>query len=269
MFGAINSAAGKLGLNLNPEMVLMDFENAAIVAVLDTFPNAKPQGCYFHFTQNLYRNLSSNLQKECSSNVNFVRYIRSFFALAFLPEIAVKQAFSILKESFSVPAHLTADFNSFCDYMTRTYIGNIFVHPMYAIAFWNVHDRVVEDLPRTNNAVEGWNHKLNHVAGCHHPSFLRFLDIIRNEQESTAQSFEFRKTGNPPKRTKPKYRRINANIKELVTLYDLGKKEILEFLEGMSVNTHNFMSQKNKRKRSSINSTLCVSENESDQTTNC
>ncbi|KAL3852100.1 hypothetical protein ACJMK2_015786 [Sinanodonta woodiana] len=45
-----------------------------------------------------------------------------------------------------------------------TYIGrrrrNRRANPRFAVEMWNLHDRVNENLPRTNNSVEAW-HRAN------------------------------------------------------------------------------------------------------------
>ncbi|GBL76271.1 hypothetical protein AVEN_234525-1 [Araneus ventricosus] len=38
----------------NPDTVIMDFEEAATIALCRTFPNVKINGCNFHFTQSLW-----------------------------------------------------------------------------------------------------------------------------------------------------------------------------------------------------------------------
>ena len=48
----------------------------------------------------------------------------------------------------------------FQNYIEENYIGAIrrgrFRRPRFPYALWDVYDRVLNSLPRTNNAVEGW-----------------------------------------------------------------------------------------------------------------
>jgi len=52
---------------------------------------------------------------------------------------------------------LRDDYDKFKDYVHSTYIGSVFSPPLFHIKFWNVHQRVINNQPRTNNAIEAWN----------------------------------------------------------------------------------------------------------------
>ncbi|GBM77426.1 hypothetical protein AVEN_65458-1 [Araneus ventricosus] len=41
----------------NPNAVIMDFEEAAIIELRRTFPNVKISGCNFHFTSSLWKHI--------------------------------------------------------------------------------------------------------------------------------------------------------------------------------------------------------------------
>lgn len=71
---------------LNPTQINIDFEQAAIKAIKQVFPNAKIQGCYFHLKQSLLRNLSQHeLKTRYENDLQFASEIRQLQALAFLP----------------------------------------------------------------------------------------------------------------------------------------------------------------------------------------
>jgi hypothetical protein len=67
---------------------MTDYENAAINAFKDNFPNNQNRGCFFHFTQCLYRRIQSNadLKREYENpqNSNFL-IVHQLAALAFVP----------------------------------------------------------------------------------------------------------------------------------------------------------------------------------------
>ena len=42
-------------------------------------------------------------------------------------------------------------------------------------------DRVADDLPKTNNHVEGWHRKMLSTVTAYHPNIWRFLDVLKNE----------------------------------------------------------------------------------------
>ena len=48
---------------------------------------------------------------------------------------------------------------------------------------WNVHQRVIEDLPRTNNSVEGWHRGSQQSVDCYHPSVFKLVMYFCKEQD--------------------------------------------------------------------------------------
>ena len=53
----LKEAAISAGLILNPKVIAVDFEAAAIAAFRLHFPNAKITGCHFHFSSEIYKNV--------------------------------------------------------------------------------------------------------------------------------------------------------------------------------------------------------------------
>ena len=51
-----------------------------------------------------------------------------------------------------------------------------------------MYDQTIGDLPRTNNAVEGWHRRLQANVGAYHPNFWKFIDILKSEQSQHFRS---------------------------------------------------------------------------------
>ena len=72
------------------------------------------------------------------------------------------------------------------DYFEDNYVGR-FRHnaprrrPIFDIEMWNMFHRTDAELPRTNNAVEGWHHGFQAHVTVSHPSFWKFIDILKRE----------------------------------------------------------------------------------------
>ena len=53
---------------------------------------------------------------------------------------------------------------------------------VFPIPLCNVYDTIHEDLPRTNNSVEGWHNAFNLRVGVTHPTARKLVEKIRKEQ---------------------------------------------------------------------------------------
>src|SRR6218665_1628297 len=51
---------------------------------------------------------------------------------------------------------------------------------------WNQYERVVNDLPRTNNATEGWQNAFNSMVSVAHPTAGRLARKLQQQQHSSA-----------------------------------------------------------------------------------
>jgi len=100
-------------------------------------------------------------------------------ALSFVPPADVPTAFEELVDSFD------GTMTPLVDYWEDNYIGrqrrNRLGNPRFSIDLWNVHERVVNGLPRTNNSIEAW-----------HRSFQ--LTAIIHRSLSSSTNFEKNKT---------------------------------------------------------------------------
>ena len=150
------------------------YECEKLQAIGETFPNITVKGCFFHFSQSIYRRVqAASLQSKYRNEDEFSIKIRMIPALAFLPINNVAEAFETLEEV------MPAEAQPILDYFEDTYIGRLRRRnrraPWFPISMWNMHERVILDLPRTNNSIEGWhNHIQANVAG-HHPKYMEIF----------------------------------------------------------------------------------------------
>jgi hypothetical protein len=84
---------------------------------------------------------------------------------AFLPEEDVIFGFDYLK------SEIYENFKDILKYTQKNYIVKlkldkdgelIRAYPRFPINSWNLHDRVLKNLPRTNNSVESWDGSYSH-----------------------------------------------------------------------------------------------------------
>ena len=109
-----------LGPTLSPRRIITDFERAAINTFGAVFPDSDQQGCFFHFSQCLFRSIQSNgLQKLCESDAGFALKMRMIAAIAFVPVADVVTSFEHLIDNTDFPEEA----QSVLDYFEDTWIG--------------------------------------------------------------------------------------------------------------------------------------------------
>ncbi|CAF3588472.1 unnamed protein product [Rotaria sp. Silwood1] len=139
LFRELKTHATRLKAAFNPHIITSDFEKALIRAVADEFPQARHAGCYFHFTQALYRNIQTlGLTTAYRGNETIRIICRKLMALPLLQLNDIKLAFEDLKDDS--PITLRDLFNYFENY----WMTDVPLH------LWNVSDLQI----RTNNNCE-------------------------------------------------------------------------------------------------------------------
>lgn len=99
-----------------PETINIDFEASAVAALRDVFPDAKIQGCYFHFTQCLWRKVQDvGLVTLYSENEEIRKHIRMCAALAFLKPEDIDEGWIIIQETAPRDAKLAEFFDYFIE----------------------------------------------------------------------------------------------------------------------------------------------------------
>ncbi len=219
--------------NLRPHTVLIDFEIAVKNALEAVFPGVIVKGCFFHLSQNIWRKVQANgLQGRYQTEPAFVEEVGKIAALAFVPEADVQRYFTDLSNN------IDPDLDVVMDYFEEYYLGVFrrgrFRRPRFPYSWWGVLDRVQNNLPRTNNAVEGWHNGFNEHVGCHHANIWKLISVIKNDDDVSGVTLVKVLQGNPPKDPNPVYARINARIRTVVASYH--NLASLEFLRGIAHN---------------------------------
>ena len=177
---------------LNPFLVMVDFEKAAINALESIFLSVV-SGCFFHLSQNIYRKIqSAGFTNKYIENSGFALLMKMLPSLAFVPESQVIHYFNLLMEEFPTFAIEIAE------YFEDTYIGRLLPNhtrrkPPFPIRLWNLYIRVNLEVDRTNNSVEGWHNGFQSGISCAHPSFtklLRYLQLEQSLQEAMLTKWE-------------------------------------------------------------------------------
>lgn len=137
-------------------------------------------------------------------------FVQSLICLAFVPVNYVPEVFNYLKNNNLYPIEC----NRLYEYFFENYIGSENQRNtnrvLYPIAFWNSRRNLFNNVPTTNNAIEGWHHIINSNFHFKCPNFDLFFKKLQQEEESIYQKFIDITNGNeaPPKQ---KYQSINKN----------------------------------------------------------
>ena len=225
--------------DLDPKSIQIDFEQAFISAFKDIFPNAKINGCFFHFCQCVWRKIQSlGLQKMYSENSTFALQVKQLCALAFVPVHDVVYAFEELIESEYYIENKSL-FQPILNYFEDTWIGRPVRRkrrsPIFPLNIWNVYENVLMKRPRTNNAVEGWHNAFNSSIGVHHTTIWKFINFIKTEQNLVEAKIEKINLGESHALKRKKYKDLDQRLENVVLNYQRG--DILNYLKGIA---HNF-----------------------------
>ncbi|XP_068237231.1 uncharacterized protein [Palaemon carinicauda] len=167
---------------LNPKSLLTDFEIGAQKGFINMFPEATISSCLFHLSKSIFKKICDlGFRQRYKEDEAFNLKIRCFSALSFLPLSDVVEGFIDLSDDTDLPPEFIA-------YFEMTYIGQvrgrrgIRMEPIFAIASWNVRERVINQLPRSNNSLEGLHNALQYSLSCQHPSIWKLIEILKKEE---------------------------------------------------------------------------------------
>lgn len=105
VFGILQTEAVKANLVLQPRRFISDFESGIIRAETASFPNASHKGCYFRFTQAIWR------QVQSLALAGQYRNVRHLMVLGFTPLTLIRTVFMQLEAQ--APAILQTHFSYF------------------------------------------------------------------------------------------------------------------------------------------------------------
>jgi hypothetical protein len=168
----------------SPKIIKVDFEEAVISAINKVFPGSVITGCNFHFNQCLWRQVQTiSLTVEYKEDEQVRIICRMCVVLAYLPIDKVEEVWLMIMESVPQNEILTL----FLDYFVEQWMENQNV----PIEMWNIH----QYRHRTNNAVEGWNSKLNSIIGKQHPNVFLLVQKLREEAQLVSWQIKSKELG--------------------------------------------------------------------------
>jgi len=236
------NALQTLNESLNPKSIMVDFEKAAINAIQSVFTNTSVRGCFFHLSQSIWRHLQNlGFQKRYMEDSEFALQIRMMAALSFVPEEDVKNAWNELLDSefYSLNEEILTPLTN---YFEDTWIGRLDRRnrrkpALFPVTLWNCHKYIFENIPRTNNSVEGWHNGFASSLNACHPTIWKCIDSFKKEESLMKLQIEQLIAG-MTMGVKRKYKDHAEKIIKICDDYHSRSK--IDFLKGIA---HNFQLQ--------------------------
>ncbi|RNA41735.1 hypothetical protein BpHYR1_044164 [Brachionus plicatilis] len=164
-----------------PKSINLDFEKDVFNSVKTVFKGIHVYGCFFHLTQNFWRKMikiPGFLDNYYKKESKFKEAFMTHKVLCYVPESDVVYVFKQLK------SQLDKSFDPFFKYIEKYYIGKKKKVARYQFPTWNLYNRVLEELPRTNNSVESWHNAFT-TNEKKHLNINALVEKMRLEQSNT------------------------------------------------------------------------------------
>ena len=223
--------------NENLQDFLVDFEKGAMNAIEHFKPDTEIKGCFYHLSSNVWKKVRElGFQQRYVNEEEFALHCRMLCALAFLPEADVIDGFNELTDV--VQENFEHDFDGLLNYFEDTYIGRVRRNrrgrPLFPINTWNMFNRTNDELPRTNNNVEGWHRRFSlQVSSCH-PTIWKFIDLLKEEENFVRVEIVQQLVGHAPQAQRRRYRDCNQRI--LTIVEDYQNRDRIQYLRAIAHN---------------------------------
>ena len=195
-------------------------------------------GCFYHLCFSMWKRIQqSGLQERYINDSEFALHLRMIRALVFLPLNDVQNSFDQLAALIRDQYGNSAD--GVLNYFEDNYVGRLSVNALrgistFPIDFWNMFHRTDDELPRTNNAVEGWHRGFQaHVSACH-PVFWKFLEVLQKEETVVRVGILQNEGGHEPPPQRRRYVDCNQRILRIVD--DFPNRQRIDYLRSIAHN---------------------------------
>lgn len=106
--------------------------------------------------------------------------------------------------------------------------------PQFEHKLWNIHDRIITGIPRSNNSVEGWHNAFASRVAINHQNIIKLTEKIRREQSKFEIDIAKILQGHEVQTKKACYRKLDERITRLVSAYD--SSQLDQYLKNTATN---------------------------------
>ena len=158
-------------------------------------------------------------------------------ALSFVPVGFVVNAFEDL--ATEIRRLFNTDADEILDYFEDTYIGRPRRqggrrNPTFHHDVWNMFQRSLSELPRTNNYVEGWHRRLQANLYVYHPTLWKLIEVLKREESLVSTEIAQVVGGHPAPAQRRRYADSAKRILAIVN--DYNNRQLLDYLRAIANN---------------------------------
>ena len=124
----------------------------------------------------------------------------------------------------------------FAVYFQRMYVGQQHLRERFDRASWNMYERIKNNLPRTNNSLEGFHSAFSKTIQ-DHPPITVLSSKYRKVQHKKGNVREQHLDGRSKPTIRKKYEKVNKSLLDQVSRFDRNQIENLVYLEQIAKST--------------------------------
>lgn len=106
--------------------------------------------------------------------------LRKIFNLVYVPEEKIFEEYFKTRKKIE---SLNGDFTEFFKYFESNYLGTLEKEGRFIKSFWSCQKRVLKEITRTTNSLEGWHRNLNFKCNIPHLNLGKFIEKLLMEVE--------------------------------------------------------------------------------------
>ena len=210
--------------------VLVDLEGAAINPFHLIDENINMKGCLYHLSSNIWKKIQHfGFQQMYNEDQEFTLHNVMLCAVAFMPPDNVIAGFEELSDL--IRDTYQGEMDDLLDYFEETYFGWYRRNaerrpPLFVLNLRNIFHRTFDELPRTNNHVEGWHRRFQAQVSLCHPVFRKFINLLRTEENIVRMEIIQNFAGHPPRALRKRY--VDANQRILAIMDEFQNRGNME-----------------------------------------
>lgn len=176
--------------------IVTDFEMALINSSVNFGNNITRFGCAFHFGQTIWRRIQHlGLTRLYREDADFRKIIRMFLSLSYFSCERKMNGFNYILNMITSSPYNNC-LSEFINYFKLYYIGIDERDAVFPVRFWDISQRIMNNIPRTTNSLEGWHRGFNNLASIRNPNISRFINLLTIETEKIRGRIARIKNGN-------------------------------------------------------------------------